>query len=162
VKGNLQLDKAAAPKNRRQPYVGDQPPIARPGVYRPMANVPEDTSKIHLSGIHVELTAAMQNIMREKFAVLLRHNEWIVRINVRLHQDQTRGQKHHYTATGQIEMRGPDIVATVKGDDAYNVLDGLVEKLDGQLRDRHERRKDKRNHLHDIEIDATLPKVQRE
>jgi putative sigma-54 modulation protein len=64
-----------------------------------------------------------------------------------------------YTASGQIEIRGPDIVASVKGDDAYNVLDGLVEKLDEQLRERHERRKDKRNHPHDVEIPASLPKT---
>ena len=50
-------------------------------------------------------------------------------------------------------------MATVKGDEAYNVLDGLVEKLDEQLRERHERRKDKRNHPHDVEIGAELPKV---
>src|SRR4051812_48182616 len=100
-----------------------------------MTNDSDDiTSKIIMQGIHVDLTAAMQNIIREKFSVLLRHNEWIVRINVRLHQDQHRGKNHHYTATAQLEMRGPDIVATVKGDEAYSVLDGLVEKLDEQLR----------------------------
>ena len=125
-----------------------------------MTNDSEDiTGKINMQGVHIQLTAAMQNIIREKFAVLLRHNEWIVRVNVRLHQDQSRGKNHHYTATGQIEIGGPDIVATVKGDDAYSVLDGLVEKLDEQLRERHERRKDKRNRLQDVEIDAALPKV---
>lgn len=120
---------------------------------------PEIASKIDMQGVHIELTAAMQNIIREKFSVLLRHNEWIVRVSVRLQQDQNRGNKHHYTATGQIEVRGPDIVATVKGDDAYNVLDSLVEKLDEQLRERHERRKDKRNHPRDVEIDTPLPKM---
>jgi putative sigma-54 modulation protein len=125
-----------------------------------MTNNTDDLlSKIHMQGVHVELTAAMQNIILEKFSVLLRHNEWIVRVNVRLHQDQHRGNKHHYTATGQIEMRGPDIVATVKGDEAYAVLDGLVEKLDEQLRERHERFKDKRNHPQEVEIDAELPKA---
>lgn len=117
------------------------------------------SSKIIMQGVHVELTPAMQNIIYEKFSVLLRHNEWIVRVNVRLHQDQQRGNKFHYTATGQIEIGGPDIIATVKGDDAYSVLDGLVEKLDDQLRERHERRKDKRNHPAEIEIDTDLPKV---
>ena len=97
-------------------------------------------SKITMQGIHIELTAALQNVILDKFSVLLRHNEWIVRVNVRLHQDQQRGKNFHYTATGQIEIAGPDIVATVKGDDAYNVLDGLVEKLDEQLRERNERR----------------------
>lgn len=119
----------------------------------------DNGSKIIMQGVHVELTAAMQNIIRDKFSVLLRHNEWIVRVHVRLHQDQHRGNMAHYTATGQIEMRGPDIVATVKGEDAYSVLDGLVEKLDEQLRERHERLKDKRNHPHDIELEAQLPKV---
>jgi putative sigma-54 modulation protein len=125
-----------------------------------MRNNSDDiASKIIMQGVHIELTAAMQNIIREKFSVLIRHNEWIVRINVRLHQDQQRGKNHHYTATGQIEIGGPDIVATVKGEDAYAVLDGLVEKLDEQLRERHERRKDKRNHPREVEIETELPKA---
>jgi putative sigma-54 modulation protein len=125
-----------------------------------MRNNSDDiSSKIIMQGVHIDLTAAMQNIIREKFSVLLRHNEWIVRINVRLHQDQQRGNNYHYTATGQIEIGGPDIVATVKGDDAYNVLDGLVEKLDEQLRERHERRKDRRNHPQEVEIETQLPKA---
>jgi putative sigma-54 modulation protein len=118
-----------------------------------------DVSKIHMAGVHIELTAALQNFIREKFSVLLRHNEWIVRIDVRLHQDQTRGTKHHYSATGRLEVRGPDIVATVMGDDAYNVLDGLVEKLDEQLRERHERFKDRRNHP-EVEVAADAPEDQ--
>ena len=129
-----------------------------------MTNHSEDdfASKIIMQGVHVDLTAAMQNIIREKFSVLLRHNEWIVRINVRLQQDQQRGNNHHYSATGQIEIRGPDLVATVKGDDAYGVLDGVVEILDEQLRERHERRKDKRNRQNDVEIGASLPKMESE
>jgi putative sigma-54 modulation protein len=115
-----------------------------------------------MAGIHVDLTPALQNAIRDKFSILLRHNEWIVRVDVRLHLDQMRGKKHHYTATGKVEIRGPDIVASVKGDDAYNVLDGLAEKLDELLRERHERHKDKRNHPRDIELDAPLPKVDAE
>ena len=128
-----------------------------------MTNYSDDTDfKIIMQGVHFELTAAMQNIIREKFSVLLRHHERIARLNVRLHQDQQLGKNVHFTATGHIKMRGPDIVATVKGEDAYNVLDGLVEKLDEQLRERHERRKDKRNHPNDVELDASLPKMHRE
>lgn len=123
-------------------------------------NSDDIAAKIILQGVHLELTPAMQNIMREKFSVLLRHNEYIVRINVRLNKDQTRGRQSHYTATGQIEIGGPDLVARVEGDDAYNVIDGLVDKLDELLLDRHERRKDKRNHPRDVDIDVDLPKVQ--
>lgn len=123
-------------------------------------NSDDIASRIILQGVHVELTPAMQNIIREKFSVLLRHNEYIVRINIRLNRDQSRGRQSHYTATGHIEIGGPDLVAHVEGDDAYNVLDGLVDKLDKLLLDRHERRKDKRNHPREIDIDTELPKVQ--
>lgn len=122
-------------------------------------NSDDIASKIILQGIHIELTPAMQAIMREKFSVLLRHNERIIRINVRLNKDQTRGRQRHFTATGQIEIGGPDLIAHVEGDEAYNVLDGLVEKLDQLLLDRHERRKDRRNHPHDVELEAELPKI---
>jgi putative sigma-54 modulation protein len=115
--------------------------------------------KLHLQGIHVDFTAAMQDVMRDKLSVLLRHNEWIVRVNVRLHHNQTLGRKHLYSATGQIEIRGPDIVATATGDDVYSVIDELVGKMDEQLRNRHERRKDRRNHPHGVEMDAGIPKV---
>lgn len=123
-------------------------------------NSDDIATKIILQGVHVELTPAMQAVMREKFSVLLRHNEYIVRINVRLNKDQTRGRQNHFTATWHIEIGGPDLVAHVEGDDAYNVIDGLVEKLDQLLLDRHERRKDKRNHPQDLDIDAELPKAQ--
>jgi putative sigma-54 modulation protein len=117
--------------------------------------------KLIMQGVHVDLTAALQNTIRERFGVLLRHNPWIVRINVRLHQDQKlgKGQQHHYTATGQIEIGGPDLVASAEGQAAYDALDALVGKLDRLLRDRAGQRKDKRNHPHEIELDAELPKT---
>lgn len=113
-----------------------------------------------MQGIHVELTEAMKAAIREKFGRLLRHNPWIIRINIRLHQDQTMGRDHHYTATGQVEIGGPDLVATVEGNEAYDLLDQLEAKLDGLLRRRHGLRKDKRNHPHEVEIGADLPKVE--
>jgi putative sigma-54 modulation protein len=123
---------------------------------------PDDIDqKLIMQGVHVDLTAAMQNTIRERFAVLLRHNPWIVRINVRLHKDQKlgKGQQHHYTATGQIEIGGPDLVASADGMAAYDTLDALVGKLDRLLRERHGLRKDKRNHPQEVELGAELPKT---
>ena len=117
------------------------------------------SSKIILQGVHVELTAAMQSVMLEKFAVLLRHNDYIVRINVRLHRDQQIGNEHHYTATAQIEIGGPDLVASAEGKDAYDVVDALVDKLDRQLERRHGKRKDARNHPTATELNVDLPKA---
>lgn len=115
--------------------------------------------KLILQGVHMDLTPALQSGMRDRLAPLLRHNEWIVRIHVRLQQTQTLGSKRLFSVTGQIELRGPDIVATATSDDAYNALDQLVDKLDEQLRKRHEEIKDRRNHPQEIELDANLPKV---
>ena len=116
-------------------------------------------SRIIMQGIHVELTDAMQGMIREKFGRLLRHNERIVRINVRIHQDQTLGTERHYTLTSQIEISGPDLVASAQGMDAYALIDEVSEKLDNLIERRHGRRKDKRNHPHEVELDTTLPKV---
>ena len=112
-----------------------------------------------MQGIHVELTEAMQAAIHDKFSTILRHNERIIRINVRLHRDQTLGSEHHFTATAHAEIGGPDLVASAEGKDAYAVIDALVDTLDRLVRERHDRRKDARNHLHGIELDSTLPKV---
>jgi putative sigma-54 modulation protein len=123
-------------------------------------DIPENlASKLIMQGVHVELTEALKNAIREKFAVLLRHNEFIIRISVRLHQDQTMGRERHYTATAQIEIGGPDLVATAEGKDAYSILDELVERLDQLIARRHGRRKERRNHPHDIELNSNIPKT---
>ena len=117
------------------------------------------SDKLILQGVHFDLTDALKSAMRERFATLFRHNEWIVRINVRLSQTQTLGSKRIFSVTGQIELRGPDIVATATADDAYAAVDQLVDKLDEQLRRRHEEMKDRRNHPRGVEIAANIPKV---
>lgn len=123
----------------------------------PTADLP---SKLNLQGVHLELTDAMENVMREKLSVLLRRNDYIVRLNVRLQQDQTMGTEHHYTATGQIEIGGPDLVASAEGKDAYDVIDSLVDKLDRQLERRQGKRKERRNHPKESDISANIPKTQ--
>lgn len=120
---------------------------------------PNFDNKIIMQGIHIELTDAMRQVIAEKFGALLGHSERILRINVRLHRDQQMGLKNHYTATAQVEIPGPDLVASAEGMDAYGVLEALAGKLDHQLEIRHGRRKDRRNHPHDVELPAELPKV---
>ena len=122
--------------------------------------ISQDTeSKIIMQGVHLELTDAMKNAVHEKVGRLLTRNERIVRINVRIRQDQQLGTEHHYTVTGQIEINGPDLVATVEGKEVYDLIDQLSEKLDHLLHRRHGLRKDHRNHPHDVELDARLPKL---
>jgi putative sigma-54 modulation protein len=116
-------------------------------------------SKLVMQGIHIDLTESLQNTIREKFAVILRHNEFILRLNVRLHKNQTQGSDHHYRATAQVEIGGPDMVASTEGKEVYPVLDELVEKLDRLLERRHGRHKDRRNHPQEIELNSDIPKA---
>ena len=104
-------------------------------------------SKIHFHGIHVHLTDAMRNSVREKFSSLLHHHPEIIRVSVRLHQDQTTKTGFYYTATGQIEIGGPDFIASAEGADAYAVLSDLAEKLSRQLERRHDRLKGQRDQI---------------
>jgi putative sigma-54 modulation protein len=113
---------------------------------------PDD--KILAQGVHVTLTDAMRATIHEKCARLLKRNRHIVRIHVRIHRDQTTGNDHHYTATGRIEIGGPDLVASVEGKDFYGLVDGLVETLDELLRRRHERRIDRRTDLRSADVAA--------
>jgi putative sigma-54 modulation protein len=134
-----------------------------PPVYpdmKPRIIAADPESKLILQGVHLELTAPMQEIMRDKFMPILRRDPRIIRLDVRLQLDQTLGNERHYTATGRIEIGGPDLVALADGLDAYDVADQLVAKLQQRLLKRHGRRKDRRNHPHETEIEAQLPKVE--
>ncbi|MEO6567166.1 MAG: ribosome-associated translation inhibitor RaiA [Opitutaceae bacterium] len=119
----------------------------------------EASTKITMQGVHLDLTEALRNAITEKFSVLLRHSERIIRINVRLRSDPQKASQHHYAGTAEIEIAGPNLVANGEGPDAYSLLDGLVEKLDRLLKRRHDERKDKRNHPHEVELDTNLPKT---
>lgn len=127
-----------------------------------MPNSESSTDKITIQGIHLEITEAMRQVIAEKFRPLLRHDERIVRLDLRLHRDQTLGENSHYTATAQLEVRGPDLVAHAEGKDAYIVLDQLVEKVDRLLERRHGRRLNKRDHPQPVELNAELPKTEAE
>jgi len=107
---------------------------------------PDPDSKLHFQGVHVDLSPALQETIRNKFSGLIRQNDRIVRVNVRLVKDQQLGHQNHYTATGQIEIAGPDLIAHVAGMDAYAALDGLADKLEHLLHDRQGRRQEKRHH----------------
>lgn len=101
----------------------------------------------------------MKAAINEKAARLLRHEPRIDRIRIDVELDKTKTSKDHFIAKGQIEIGGPDIVASVDSDDAYKSIDLLVDKLDGLLRKRHSEHKEKRQHPHGVEIGGELPKT---
>ncbi|MDA8528771.1 ribosome-associated translation inhibitor RaiA [bacterium] len=115
--------------------------------------------KLIISGIHIDLTDGMKQHVREKVSKLLRHEPHIVRVRVTIEYHQTKSNHGQFTAKGQIEIQGPDIVAGESGDDAYVAIDKLVSELDRGLRKRSTNRMSKRDKPRGIDLDAELPKV---
>jgi len=115
--------------------------------------------RIIVRGIHLDLTGALKSIAEEKAVRLLRHQEHIIRVRLDLEHDQTRALRESFIAKGHIEIRGPDLLASVASDDLYKSLDGLIDKLDRMLRKRACAAKTKRHHPHGVELPAELPKA---
>lgn len=115
--------------------------------------------KLIISGIHLDLTDGLKQHVREKVSKLLRHESHIVRVRVTIEYHQTKSNHGQFTAKGQIEIQGPDIVAGECGDDAYAAIDKLVSELDRGLRKRSTNRMSHRNKPSAIELDAEIPKA---
>ena len=101
--------------------------------------------KIHVRGIHLTLTPALTQIIHEKADRLLRHNAHIIRIRLDLEHNDTKSPDQRFVAKAQIEIDGPDLVASANADDGYKAVDLLVDKLDKLLRERHAKRVQSRN-----------------
>ncbi len=115
--------------------------------------------RVIVRGVHLDLTAALKTIAEEKVDRLFRHQERIIRVRLDLEHDKTRAVRQAFVAKGHIEIRGPDLIASVASDDLYKSLDQLVDKLDRMLRKRATAALTKRLHPHGVEIPAELPKV---
>ena len=120
---------------------------------------PSAAPRVIVRGVHLELTAAIQAAAEEKAARLFRHEARIIRVRLDLEHDRTRAATGSFVAKGHIEIRGPDLIASVASDDLYKSLDALMDKLDRMLRKRATAAITKRQHPHRVEIPAKLPKV---
>ena len=120
---------------------------------------PPPEPRIIVRGVHLDLTEALKSIAEEKVIRLLRHQEHIIRVRLDLEHDKKRALHQAFVAKGHIEIRGPDLLASVASDDLYKSLDQLIDKLDRMLRKRACAAKTKRHHPHSVEIPAELPKV---
>ena len=114
---------------------------------------------IVISGNHIDLTDGLKDHVTDKMGRLFKHNERIIRLNIELCFQPTRDHQKEFVAKGHIAVNGPAMEGSVASDDLYKSIDLLVDVLDRQIAKRHEVRKDKRNHPHAIELDASLPKL---
>tara|TARA_B100001248_G_scaffold220746_1_gene176618 strand:- start:64158 stop:64520 length:363 start_codon:yes stop_codon:yes gene_type:complete len=117
-----------------------------------------NNQEIVISGIHMELTDALKEIVREKMQKLIDHEERIIGIKVELIYSHAKTHQAEFTAKGHIEIRGPSIVVSASDDSLYKAIDDLTQKLDRQLRKRSRLNRVKRKTTHAVEIPANLPK----
>lgn len=115
--------------------------------------------EVIVSGIHVDLTPALKAYVVDKLDKLFTHEDQIVRIRVEVEFDDRKSKDDRFTAKARMEIHGPDAIVSVTSDDAYKSIDLLADKLDRKIRRRARLHKTKRNHPHEVEIDADLPKV---
>lgn len=91
---------------------------------------------IIISGVHLDLTDALKDIVKEKVDRLFRHDGSIVRLRVELEHVTTKDPAQEFVAKGHVEVHGPDLIASAVSDDLYKSIDLLIQKLDRQVVER--------------------------
>lgn len=96
--------------------------------------------QINLTGHHIDITDSLRNYVNEKMGKLERHFDKVSNTHVILSVE-----KDTHKAEATVHMSGNDIFAEASENDMYASIDGLVDKLDRQVKKYKEKLK---NHLH--------------
>ena len=102
--------------------------------------------QIDVTGHHVEVTPSLRNYVTSKMSRLERHFDHVTDIHCILTVEKLR---HRAEAT--VNISGGKLFADATEEDMYAAIDGMVDKLDRQIRrhkekvtDHHAREADKR------------------
>ena len=90
--------------------------------------------QINISGHHVELSAALQEYIRNKMKRIERHFDHVMDVHVVLGVER---QLQKVEAT--IHVAGNNLHAESEHDDMYAAIDLLIDKLDRQVRKHKEK-----------------------
>jgi len=85
--------------------------------------------QIHITGHHVAVTPALRAYVTEKMQKLARHFDQVNSIHVILNVEKLQQQ-----AEATVQAGGRTLFATDSAMDMYASIDGLVDKLDRQVR----------------------------
>ena len=83
---------------------------------------------LHLTGHHVEVTAAMRDYVTAKLERITRHSDDVIDVRVILSVEKL---KHRIEAN--VHLSGKDIFVECHDSDMYAAIDALVDKLDRQI-----------------------------
>lgn len=90
--------------------------------------------QINITGHHVEVTPPIRSFAEEKLNKLKRHYDRIISIDMTFEIE-----KLQQIAKATIFAPGAKFHADAKSDDLYAAIDGLVDKLDRQIRNHKEK-----------------------
>jgi putative sigma-54 modulation protein len=90
--------------------------------------------QINLSGHHVDLTTPLREYVNNKMERLERHFDQVTDIHVVLGVEKLR-----HKAEATMHISGGDIFADSVEENMYAAIDGLVDKLDRQLKKHKEK-----------------------
>ena len=103
--------------------------------------------QLNVSGHHVEVTDSLRGYAESKFERLERHFDIVSDVHCILTVEKLR-----HKAEAKVNVSGGTIFAETTEEDMYAAIDGLVDKLDRQVRkhkekmgDHHPRDRNKRN-----------------
>ncbi|HLF31602.1 MAG TPA: ribosome-associated translation inhibitor RaiA [Xanthomonadales bacterium] len=93
--------------------------------------------QINLTGHHVEVTPALRDYVNDKLQRISRHFDHVISINVVLNVE-----RHRNDAEATLHAAGKSLFANASDMDMYAAIDGLVDKLDKQVKRYKERLRD--------------------
>ena len=104
--------------------------------------------QLNVSGHHVEVTDSMRGYVQQKIERIERHFDIVSDVHCILSVEKLR-----HKAEAKVNVNGGTIYAETTEDDMYAAIDGLVDKLDRQVRkhkeklsDHHARHANKRSY----------------
>ena len=95
--------------------------------------------QINLTGHHVDVTPPMREYVMGKFERLERHFDRVTNVHVILSVEKLR-QK----AEAELHLNGAQVYADHTEEDMYAAIDGMIDKLDRQLKRHKEKTKNHR------------------
>lgn len=93
--------------------------------------------QINLTGHHVDVTPALKDYVKGKFQRLERHSDNLTDIHVILTVEKLR-----HKAEADVRLGGAHVYADATEGDMYAAIDGLIDKLDRQVKKHKEKATD--------------------
>jgi putative sigma-54 modulation protein len=90
--------------------------------------------QLNLTGHHVDITPALRDYVTSKLEKVERHFDHVTNVHVILSVEKLR-QK----AEAKIHLTGNEIYADATEENMYSAIDGLIDKLDRQIRKHKEK-----------------------